>query len=135
MERLTRRVSPTSYQCSRPADKFEGNELIRANQKLGKLEDIEQELGISLEVLFKALKQSKIWFKNYFYLNLGEVIENNIEHQYIQGIEHCGNDDSNYEYCNNSWLLTFREEEYGDLCVVKIKDYGKTWALTKEELK
>lgn len=111
MERLTRRVSPTFYQCSKPADKFEGNELIRANQKLGKLEDIEQELGIALDMLFKALKK-------------GIIINNNGILRNLSGIV--------LRY--NSYFECYFFEYGCGTAKVKLKDYGKTWALTREEL-
>ena len=117
MERLTRRVIPTSYQCSRPADKFEGNELIRANQKLGKLEDIEEELGIPLEVLFKALKEGIYCLRKeeernyiYFYENIKLLIY------------------------DGNWMLRVYDEDYDEPFVRYLKDYRKTWSLTKEEL-
>ena len=110
MERLTRRVSPTSYQCSRPADKFDGSELIRANKKLGKLEDIEEELGIPLEVLFKALKEGIYW----------KTWQDKPEHSYM-GL---------FEAQTGGFYLS--DDEYND---VFTKEYGVTWALTREELK
>lgn len=58
MERLTKKHDGSgSY--TQFGDKYIPNHNIRHKQcveKLGKLEDIEQELGIPLEVLFKALK-------------------------------------------------------------------------------
>jgi hypothetical protein len=131
MERLTRRVSPTSYQCSRPADKFEGNELIRANQKLGKLEDIEEELGISLEVLFKALKDG-IWYKESYeekHDGYSLVKYDDTKIYYENHVDIC-------KYLNGSrkihLFLPF-DNGYngGNYC---LKDYGKTWSLTREEL-
>ena len=79
-------------------------------EKLGKLEDIEKELGISLIRLFKALKG--IWVKStngdvYYvgnpYLCFGENEKGELELQF----------------------------KVGDTCY-KIKDYRKTWALGKK---
>ena len=82
-----------------------GNE--HAN-KLGQLEDIEDELGIDLITLFKALNEC--------YIEDGHkgtaMILNNKE----IGIK--------YQLGENSWSSR----------ICKISDYGKTWALTKEEL-
>lgn len=94
--------------------------------KLGKLEDIEEELGIDLITLFKVINEGA-YFKRFV---KGKVIA--IEHHYIwfdllRQIRYKDKDEGevyislNGAYCN--------EHEY------KLKDYGKTWALTKEELK
>lgn len=78
-------------------------------EKLAKLEDIEEELGIDLVTLFKALK-------NGIY------------------IKELGN---NYPY----WSFELRNTNgigiviwWGYFSTLFLKDYGKTWALTKEEL-
>ena len=63
-----------------------------------------------------------------------EQINQKIDYHYVENIDYCGNDDGCYEYCRDNWLFMFREDEYGNECVVRVKDYGKTWALTKEEL-
>lgn len=81
--------------------------------KLGQLEDIEDELGIDLITLFKALE-------NGFY------VKGEIEKQYI-------------DFENSLNAIAFKNGEmfYGhkwSYQYVKLKDYGKTWALTKEEL-
>ena len=73
--------------------------------KLGQLEDIEEELGIDLVTLLKALD-----YKNIKYFDDG------CEWHYVQ---------LNYE--NKSFICPDGAEYY-------LKDYGKTWALTKEEL-
>lgn len=84
-----------------------------AIDKLGQLEDIEEEIGIELITLFKA-------YSNGFYVK-GEK-----EKQYI--------DFQNYLNAN-----AFKNKEmfYGhERCYqyVKLYDYGKEWALTKQEL-
>ena len=87
--------------------------------KLGQLEDIEDELGIELITLLKTLKSES-----------GILVKNS------QGIRR-------YDYRSRSYL-TFGYDEYGgwyftykakNMPQYFIKDYGKTWALTKEELK
>lgn len=96
----------------------------KAIDKLGKLEDIEEELGIELEVLFSALK-------NGFYTK-----SNN-------GIKFWKEDDKHFVYVRD---LKYDIEICCEECENAIgavptmflerstKDYGKTWALTKEEL-
>ena len=90
-------------------------------QKLGKLEDLEQELGIPLEVLFKALKEG-IWFKN----KNGKL--RNVDKIHLNSLLF--------------WMDKFAvdclpEEEIEEgfnYIQLHFKDYGKTWALTREEL-
>ena len=83
--------------------------------KLGQLEDIEEELGIDLITLHKALKDGIYWkgttcvdTKGIFFENKPKI---NIRGKCLTNI-------------------CFRKH----LEVVYFKDYGKTWALTREEL-
>lgn len=91
------------------------NDFDRCIQKLGKLEDIEEELGIPLEVLFKALKQGKIYTRASEY--------DKYSFHFIRGANmqsiHCISKVCPYPDC-----------DFG----VDLKDYGKTWSLTREEL-
>lgn len=94
MKRLTNREELNLYK-----------NIDGARYKLGQLEDIEEELGIDLITLFKALK-------NGFYA----------EHRYIQQCYIC--------FIDGEWaIVNLKNDEWWLL-----KDYGKTWALTKEEL-
>jgi len=84
-------------------------EIDRYN-KLADLEDIEDELGIDLITLFKALKQGHV-----FVLKNSEIVMSCDYNLGLTGLT--------YDlFCKdiNRWLL--------------VKDYGKSWALTKEEL-
>ena len=78
-------------------------------EKLKLLEDIEEELGIDLITLFTALKE-------------GIFINDNgpVYRDYIRSIE----------YWSDCWGF-ISNDAYID---VLLKDYGKTWALTKTEL-
>ena len=83
-----------------------------ANQKLMHLEDIEEELGIDLVTLFKALTSTVYLYHN------GELTE-------------C--EQAPCLLCfDNEYCLEYHFEY--DIEQVYLKDYGKTWALTKEEL-
>lgn len=83
--------------------------------KLGQLEDIEDELGIELTTLFKALTDS-IAVKN--------------EDGSITVLWACPR--FQISLCTkDSWILYGPVDEQK---VLNIKDYGKTWALTEEEL-
>ena len=77
--------------------------------KLGQLEDIEEELGIDLIILLKAVKNG-IWVKHPYSID--------------------------YEPFRIDYWKDYKTNEEGMfICGMKIKNYGKTWALTKEELK
>lgn len=79
--------------------------------KLGQLEDIEEELGIDLITLVKALKNGA-WTKFNNEISKCDECEYEMLDIYI------------YFYWNNGKHLVFL-----------LSDYGKTWALTREELK
>ena len=85
--------------------------------KLKSLEDIEEELGIDLSVLFSALKNGVYYFDNQGQLihDWVSLISNNID---------VGpHDKLSYSF------ITFYDRQ-----TLSIEDYGKTWALTREEL-
>ena len=81
---------------------------LTAIHKLGQLEDIEEELGIDLIILFKALK-------NGIYIKPWKEIKHTYEIRTASDNIHL-------------FLLDENDNDYS------FKDYGKTWALTKEEL-
>lgn len=83
--------------------------------KLGQLEDIEEDLGIDLITLFKAQKiDQSIYLLDYdntiYELDLAIIMS-----KYIEGYN----------------LIVF---DGFDNAYLPLKDYGKTWALTREEL-
>lgn len=80
--------------------------------KLSNLEDIEDELGIELITLYKALKK-------------GIYIKNQSQTTYPLALlrTHYSNNTARYYVFDNG-----KEKE------IKLNKYGKTWALTKEEL-
>lgn len=78
--------------------------------KLGQLEDVEDELGIDLVTLFKALKQGGVYVKN------GITEDTAIK---MRSFQICG---------DNSGITIWSQIR------LNAEDYGKTWALTKEEL-
>ena len=93
------------------------NNLIKALNKLGRLEDIEEELGIDLPKLFKAF--NGIWYKSKngetkfsCHVALTDTLWE------LRPLEKC--------------LESGNTNDMSETLV--LKDYGKTWALTKEEL-
>ncbi len=105
--RLTKK-NQNSYSYKTEGVYIESTECLN---KLGQLEDIEEELGIDLATLFKALKQGYI----YYPIN-------------------CPNDC--YKYKIECLYMKPRIHLYVTDGVggCYMEDYGKTWALTKEEL-
>lgn len=77
--------------------------------KLGQLEDIEEELGIDLVTLFKALKD-------------GIFVDGHSEREYV------------FLDVNEKELFTINDFEC-TYFAASLRQYGKFWALTKEELK
>ena len=80
--------------------------------KLGQLEDIEDDIGIDLITFLKMFTQENIYIK----CN-GEIFENDVE--FAINCDKKG-------YFINLEICQFDR--------LYLKDYGKTWALTKEEL-
>ena len=77
--------------------------------KLGQLEDIEEELGIDLIKLIECIRNEKgVWKKDF---NGGLINTRCMLACYF-----------------GKWQIYDKENIY------ELKDYGKTWALTKEEL-
>ena len=89
--------------------------------KLKSLEDIEEELGCTLEAVFKALKDGQVIFKHIVGLENPKI---NLKAHKISGLSFDG---KNY----GLWLY---DNGCSDEFYVYTKDYGKTWALTNEEL-
>ena len=91
------------------------NSLFLGQQKLAQLEDIEEELGLDLIILFKALKSGV-----YYYI--GQQLTRDyvsLISKYLTNY----NDKLGYDF------ITMFEKK-----LLLFEDYGKTWALTKEEL-
>lgn len=127
MSRLTMYDKENNYYLPTFVEVDKWNYILTLGKKLGQLEDIEEKLCIDLLTLFKALHSEKIYFKKQEYRKgkisyfkrfnlvkgadnilriIGEVIE---------------------QYTINNYGC-----EFG--IILDLKDYGKTWALTKEEL-
>ncbi len=84
-------------------------------EKIGQLVDIEEELGIDLIILFKALKQDNIWVKEH------NTKEQEIVYERIR-----------LNFLNRTLDFVYPRKEIG--IGRNLFDYGESWALTKEEL-
>ena len=82
--------------------------------KLGQLEDIEEELGIDLITYFKIKNAKTVFVKE-----LGHDVSEMLVRNSKDGIDVCYKGFANIPECDS---------------YLRLKDYGKTWALTKEEL-
>lgn len=118
MSRLTFKVND-AYYVKEPRHLYEDTwELV---QELGKLEDIEDELGCPLDVAFKALKSS---FGGVKYKVEDEIIEGSLDNIYHSiGGYWMG------EFCPRGYILGTREQYTKTL---HLKDYGKTWWLSSD---
>ena len=90
-------------------------------EKLGKLEDIEEELGIDLVTLFKAVSYSN---GSIYVRYKGSITEVYISFTDINAYSGKG-------LLGNGKPMYFFDLEEGEYF---FEDYGRTWALTREEL-
>ena len=85
--------------------------------RLQEYKSLENELGIDLFTFVEVLKAPEIYFKRE-----NEILE----------VPHC---DILWDIVANSIAIVLEEDKNHTLySIYHLKDYGKTWALTKEEL-
>ena len=114
-----------SYHTKRDTELLES--IQKDLDKLEQLAKIEEELGIDLITLFKAL-QNGVYVKRknkYIYIDCADLSLNN--KRYSNEYEAIQNDTTIYEGYNLA-LLGNKEWLY-------FNDYGKTWSLTEKELR
>lgn len=135
--RLTRKGTRKAYQCtyelktkdgtilSKYEPKKEVIEECNRYNKLADLEDIEEELGIDLVTLFKVLNSKELYKKGVFTNFVTKPEEKIVKREFkqIYLINFLDAKEIRIEIVGNS----YREALY-------FENYGKTWALTKEEL-
>ena len=98
-------------------DPIEIMSLDKATEKLHKILEIEEEIGIDLITLFKALK-----YGVYYYTS-----QNQLTHDYVWLYD-------NYisagfrEKLSYSFMTCFQKQ------ILSFEDYGKTWSLDRKEL-
>lgn len=125
MNRLTRKIKGYYSVDLRTCLPMEYEQIENSNacvDKLGKLEDIEEQLGVDLITLFKALNvRDGVWVKDKEYglcnWSMGQLW--------------FGYNSSKSESFINPQIYFLKDGGYS---YFKLSDYGKTWALTKEEL-
>lgn len=130
MERLTKKVSRKNY----VPDYGGVDDYGHICNKLGQLEDIEEELGIDLITLFKALENG-IYVKTKAEIRVPLLYECE-KFKSVPVIENTIKYLLNHQFAFDLYnkLFVYSNDVYRERERFYLKDYGKTWALTKEEL-
>ena len=124
MNRLTYKLDEpiktkySNYEYHKNSKQKISNDMIF--NKLGKLEDIEEEFGCPLDAIFKALKDRKLVFIHTVDSEKNEIT---IEIYKILGLMFDG---------ENYVLYIYKDT---DVTYVYTKDYGKTWVIDGIEVK
>lgn len=113
MNRLTKAVHNQYHDYWYIKNVFESSAERLVLTKLGQLEDLEKELGIDLLTLFKVIKEDQIYFKFFNEIQCWSPIKIELRKRNIYFARQVGG-----HYASRQPL----------------SNYGKTWALTKEEL-
>ena len=115
--KLMRRINGKAF----PARHVVSNQEIF--EKLATLEEIESKLGIELDILYRA-RICGIYFRNLAYGEHSKIYKQNFGYNYfIAG------------FSADRKCCFFRiETEENNSLKIYFDDYGKSWALTKEEL-
>lgn len=113
MNRLTKKNNIGYFPAYERETKENYYDLVH---KLGVLEDIEEEIGIDLEILYKALKSESIWIQKHIGAGKFRIVEVNIRGLNIN------------KYTNE---ITIRDEN-NSLHI--LNGYGKMWSLDRKEL-
>lgn len=122
--RITKKRGNGFYELKAGEEIYGEEHGIRLVQIVGQLEDIEEELGINLITLFKTLKHG-IWYKE------NHKVKQFIPNERMHIVADCNGSDERINY----WLLSLIDIISKE-CLIDFwfDNYGKTWALTKEEL-
>ena len=116
MSRLTKKLGEGFYVAFVP-----NTDTLK--EKLGKLEDLEEELGCPLEVVFKAIKVGAYFKTDYYGTNITYHILQNNEINFKENVFDIRKEN-----------LLDNKPYYSGGFIFHLKDYGKTWWL-KEEMK
>lgn len=101
------------FACTECLNCIEGRKIEDQYNKLQQLEDFEDELNFDLIILFKALKGG-------FYVKTKDINEGFISLVKAKDIREIN--------------IIIESITFNAFDIVLFEDYGKTWALTKEEL-
>lgn len=133
MNKLTSKpLDNKNYRVRQYIDETPQQAVTNCINKLGKLEDLEEELGCPLEVVFKALEEGIVINENGYVNTAYDNKEFNAEvdsHYDCLKLSKVGNnyyfEEINHHYGN---------PKYGDIgCCVRLSNYQKTWWLKGEK--
>ena len=116
MERLTKKL-PLDPQSDEEVRGINYLDIDEACNKLFELEEIEEEIGIELTTLFKALK-----YGVYYYTS-----QNQLTHDYVWLYDNYVSA-SVRDKLSYSLLTCFQKQ------ILSFEDYGKTWSIYSEAL-
>ena len=146
MERITSKRKDGFYELAPNKEIYGWENGVRLVQIVGKLEDIKDELGIDLTTLFKVFVDG-IWIKeSCSYLDSEELErfkhKNSSYYDKENKLIFCPGIKADTEkviQTKPALTVTLLEGKtiyylITPIVSVLLKDYGKTWALTKEEL-
>lgn len=121
-ERLTEKGGMSLFQLT---ENVNPNKAVECYNKLSELEDIEEELGIDLITLFKALKDG-VW-STCPYQDIWRMRLENRKKQKLFYFDQITIDKDHIGMSSSG------DDTVGEY-VMKFKDYGKTWSLRKKDL-
>lgn len=126
MNRLTKKVSKIEAMLDYGSEYIPSENChseFELYYKLGKLEDIEEELGIDLITLFEAL------IEGIYYIDTNSYFQPDL---FYDGEMNLDDENDNF-FFKITYYDDVLETKVIDILSVK-NDYKKTWALTREEL-
>ena len=122
MKRLTKKSSLTGYTKAKSRPFIYDEELVR---KLGKLEDLEEELGCPIEVIAKALKNGIYTY----YDCLTGTLPFDSDYEFEDEFWHCENIYFGVNpFGNITLMFGYKKEDH-----LELSDYKKTWWLRKDK--
>lgn len=131
MKRLTKKFNGEYYCKDTNTIMFNSEIDYNVIQKLGRIEDLEEELGCPLEVVFEALNEG-ITVRNH-----EDLIEIGYSEREDKYVNFCTEEiylknwqSHGIEKTTNCFQITYGDD--GEWCVY-LEDYRKTWWLKKEK--
>ena len=119
MERLTERKTSYPSCDKKQVDYIEIKDKSLAEEKLCQLEDIEEKLGMELKVYHKLMNMFYCGEPNILFVKDKDTIVQ------VSILE--------IDYCKKK-IIFYKDSSYNDDYIYAFVQYGKTFALTKEEL-
>lgn len=131
MSRLTKKIDGVYYILPEP-NFFPYEKNFVGIQKLGKIEDLQEQLGCPLKVVFRALEEG-IMFKVKI---TSSSTEDNFKTEIIEEKQYESIGKISLGYANNKYLfiVPYDKGRYEDkTMIIKLSDYQKTWWLKGEK--